>query len=259
MVRSDPRPPRGFTLIELLVVIAIVSLLITLTLPALRGAREQARAVQCLAEMGQVGTAVNAFVSDHAGELPENRTRTAPGQHVTWRHRMVEGGYLPDGEVWTCPATVPTPPLSELGTVDQQSRCVGDIVSNRALNGHLLWRARPKRSEAERPVIVVRRPAHTVLLAETRARFPDLRITDNILRQQDEHGGWYGFWHQGRGTYAFADGHAEPASLLATGNPDCRWHNGPDNDRDVFDPQEDREVPPHGHPEWAFILPTVYR
>jgi len=256
-----PQTPKysAFTLIELLVVIAIISLLVSLTLPALSAAKQQARTVKCLSNIRQTATAINAFTTDHKGELPENRIKVNTNQHVTWRYNFVENNYLPEGEVWTCPAPPPTEPLSEQGTVDQGSLCVGDVASNWALNGHLLWRIDLEDQEAERPAIVIRRTSHTLLLAETRDRYPDLRITDNILAAQDEYGGWFGFWHQSKGAYAFVDGHAETLALKDTGDPDCRWHNGRDNTQDIFDPQERGEIPPHGHPEWVFLMPPIYR
>lgn len=261
-MKTPPHTPSrtgAFTLIELLVVIAIISLLVSLTLPALSAAKQQARTVKCLSNIRQTATAVNAFTTDHKGELPENRVNVGPNKHVTWRHNFVEQKYLPEGDIWACPAPPPTEPRSELDTVDQGSRCVGDVASNWALNGHLLWRINLDDEEAKRPAIVIRRTSHTILLTETRDRYPDLRITDDILSAQDEYGGWFGFWHQGKGSYAFVDGHAVTLALKDTGDPDCRWHNGLDNTQDIYDPQERREVPPHGHPEWVFTMPPIYR
>jgi prepilin-type N-terminal cleavage/methylation domain-containing protein/prepilin-type processing-associated H-X9-DG protein len=58
-----PRPQRvsGFTLIELLVVIAIIALLIAILLPALRHAREAGRAVVCMSNQRQIGTALAMY------------------------------------------------------------------------------------------------------------------------------------------------------------------------------------------------------
>lgn len=63
-------PRRGFTLVELLVVIGIIALLISMLLPALKGAREAAVRIACASNMRQIGTAMAIYLVDNKGTYP---------------------------------------------------------------------------------------------------------------------------------------------------------------------------------------------
>jgi prepilin-type N-terminal cleavage/methylation domain-containing protein/prepilin-type processing-associated H-X9-DG protein len=104
---------RGFTLIELLVVVSIIALLISILLPSLRSAREQARMVKCLAHMRGMGQAGNSFALDNKNRFqlvadPSGVNRADPshrrfaydqqtGEILSWPTAMAKsatlGGY----------------------------------------------------------------------------------------------------------------------------------------------------------------------
>jgi prepilin-type N-terminal cleavage/methylation domain-containing protein/prepilin-type processing-associated H-X9-DG protein len=64
------RDLKGFTLIELLVVISIVSLLISILLPALAGARKAARTIACANNTRSQVTAVLSYAADYQSHGP---------------------------------------------------------------------------------------------------------------------------------------------------------------------------------------------
>lgn len=60
----------GFTLVELLVVISIIALLLSILMPSLSAARENAKRVVCRSNQKQISLIVNLYSADNNGSLP---------------------------------------------------------------------------------------------------------------------------------------------------------------------------------------------
>jgi len=88
LVPARRRSPAGFTLIELLVVVSIIALLLSILLPSLRAARDQAKKAKCLANLHAIYVGLVCYAEDNKQELPSYSTmggwgfRVAPGRKV---------------------------------------------------------------------------------------------------------------------------------------------------------------------------------
>jgi len=66
------RKSKGFTLIEIMVVISIIIILAGLLMPAFNRARNQAKKVECINNLKNIGIAMHSFAMDNDGDFPGN-------------------------------------------------------------------------------------------------------------------------------------------------------------------------------------------
>ena len=107
---SFPRPSLrrgrgGFTLVELLVVIGIIALLISILMPALSGARRQARRAQCLSNLRQLHIAHSMYINENKGRAHVYALSSSGGfTHAFWM-KVISSYHGDNDEVRVCPET----------------------------------------------------------------------------------------------------------------------------------------------------------
>ncbi|HEY7117723.1 MAG TPA: prepilin-type N-terminal cleavage/methylation domain-containing protein [Tepidisphaeraceae bacterium] len=108
----------GFTLVELLVVIGIIALLISILLPALSRAREQANSVKCASNLRQIAQSTIMYINANRGFMPADSTRGDSGDWIAWQ----SGRKLEESAIAPYIGTTLNPDLFRCPSDDYQSR-----------------------------------------------------------------------------------------------------------------------------------------
>ncbi|MCC7292727.1 MAG: prepilin-type N-terminal cleavage/methylation domain-containing protein [Phycisphaerales bacterium] len=243
---QNRRGRSGFTLIELLVVIAIIALLISILLPSLQAARNQAKTVKCQTQLRAMGQALATYVSE-SGYYPGGHWQGQRLWIYIWHTRLRE---LMQNQIegFNCPASpeefewVPkyqanyTPPPPDKGWPrygyfkDEVPHLGGNGVFfsygyNEA--GNFEQFTTPQRGlgmhpDLEKDVPLTNDAWLLIELQEVRVVNPGemIAIGDSLADGSDDHslygrphvtaqGRWPGARHRKGGSMIFADGHAE--------------------------------------------------
>lgn len=105
--RNQPSNRSAFTLIELLVVVAIIALLISILLPSLQRARDQAKNAVCGSNMHQLGLTLTQYMDEFKGRMPYHPGSGPQQNQAPFRqyHQLFNfWNYHKDLKIYVCPS-----------------------------------------------------------------------------------------------------------------------------------------------------------
>ena len=241
---------KAFTVVELLAVVGIIAVLVALLLPALSGAREQAKSAGCLSNLRQLAAAAQAYAAGNDGTWPASHLNYRTGnQTITrdWDFSYVNDQPVGAGLLWPGqkePRVQRCPSWDGRAFTNRDTPYNGYNYNVSYVGGEPQWglpqdgdyiRCKPSKISS------IRDPSHTALFGDAesnaawsntymRAPYPSPSERDALGSACDpgmtyaaandaaggaaRRSGAQGFRHGGRTNVAYCDGHADSVAAM---------------------------------------------
>jgi len=175
---------RAFTLVELLVVITIIGMLMSLLLPAVNAARENARRVICTNSVRSLGQAINAYASANSGNYPgyvmSTANNTAP---ASWY--VMLSPYLDRTDIYNAWTGTDTNAQAKVKTIYVEFMiCPSNppLTPSGPQLGYVVNCGRPDNAGAKPPDY----PANGIFMNQFDAQQPYMRVSQSSMRVKGE-------------------------------------------------------------------------
>lgn len=203
----------AFSLVELLVGLAIIAVLAGAASAAWQRAHDSSRAARCLAQMRQLGSAIQLWGADRGGEFPRSSHSAFAHRTPGWQRDILP--YLGGGKGPL------TPRLQQ-----RYFRCPADSRTAGTSYGlNVFFELDPEADDYEgaparwRHLSSLPAPSRTVLLAEIKTDSSADHVMAHFWSGHAAGGEVAAGRHEGRGHFVFADGSAAPMRVEETYDP----------------------------------------